>query len=282
MSVATRTSRPLRRGAIVAAWVVGGVVAYALVVWLLRPNIEGALLGPLGPLVAFLVGAVAFFSPCVLPLVPGYLSFVSGLSGDEMNAPGGRRRVLLGVGLFVLGFAAMFTAMGMVLTSVSARLLEDQEDIARFGGVLVAVLGVAMLAPAALPFLERERRPLLSRVKPGLIGAAPLGAAFAIGWSPCVGPGMGVIYTIGINETSARAALLYFSFCLGFGLWFLLSALGVRRILGATAWMRKRARLVQGIAGGLMVAIGVLLALNVWEVVIGPLRRLTDSFATPL
>lgn len=279
----TRSTKVLRTGGIVVAGVLLLVGVGALLVWALRPHISGALLGPVGPIVAFLVGAISFFSPCILPLVPGYLSFVSGLSTEEMDAATGRRRVLAGTVLFVLGFATMFTGLALGVTAAGQALLGNQELLTKIGGVLILVMGVAFLAPSVLPFMERERRPLLSRVKPGLLGAFPLGLAFAVGWSPCVGPGFGAILSLGYVEGSAgQAALLMFFFSMGFGMWFILSGLGMRRAVTASAWVRNRSRAIQRVGGGMMLVIGVLILSGAWDVIIGPIRELISGFASPL
>jgi cytochrome c-type biogenesis protein len=134
-----------------------------------------------------------------------------------------------------------------------------------------------------LPFLEKERRPFLSKVRPGVAGAYPLGLAFAAGWTPCVGPGLGVMITLGATQGSVgRAALLLFFFSLGFGVWFLLAGLGLRRALTASTWLRARLRVLQATGGVLMVAIGVLLVTDQWANVIAPIERLVNRFAPPI
>ncbi|MGZ4142883.1 MAG: cytochrome c biogenesis CcdA family protein [Actinomycetota bacterium] len=247
-------------------------------------TVRGALLGPVGFVVAFFVGTVSFFSPCVLPLLPGYLSFVSGLSSEEAErTAAARRRALAGIGLFVLGFATMFTALGAAASFVGDFLLRNLRDVNRVAGAVVIVMGLAFTVPGLLPFLERERRPFLSRARPGIAGAYPLGLAFAAGWTPCVGPGLGVMITLGATEGSVvRASLLLFFFSLGFGVWFLLAGLGLRRALTASTWMRARLRMLQAIGGMFMIAIGVLLVTDQWNNVIAPLQRLINRFAPPI
>jgi cytochrome c-type biogenesis protein len=247
-------------------------------------GVKGALLGPVGFIVAFFVGTVSFFSPCILPLLPGYLSFVSGLSGEEAErSKTARRRVLLGIGLFVLGFATMFTGLGIASSFIGDFLLRHLRGITRVAGVVVIVLGLAFIVPGLFPFLERERRPFFQRVKPGVAGAYPLGLAFAAGWTPCVGPGLGVMLTLGATQGSAwRAALLLFFFSLGFGVWFLLAGLGLRRAFIASTWLRARLRIVQSVGGVLLIAIGVLLVTDQWNNVIAPLQRLINRFAPPI
>ncbi len=246
-------------------------------------GVEGALLGPVGFIVAFFVGTVSFFSPCVLPLLPGYLSFVSGLTGEDVDSGQGRGRMLLGVGLFVLGFAAMFTALGAAASAIGGSLLRNLGLVNRIAGGLVIVLGLAFMLPTLFPFLERERRPFFSRVKPGLPGAFPLGLAFAAGWTPCVGPGLGVMLSLGVAEGNVlRASMLLFFFSLGFGVWFLLAALGLRRAFGASGWFRRHARTLQTVGGGFMLVIGILLVTDQWAEVMAPLTRLVNRFAPPI
>ena len=247
-------------------------------------GVRGALLGPVGFIVAFFVGTVSFFSPCILPLLPGYLSFVSGLSGEESEQTRtARRRTLLGVGLFVLGFATMFTGLGIAASAVGGFLLNHLSTINRIAGGVVIVMGLAFLLPGLIPVLEKERRPFFSKVKPGIAGAYPLGLAFAAGWTPCVGPGLGVMLALGATQGSAwRAALLLFFFSMGFGVWFLLAGLGLRRAFIASAWLRARLRIVQAIGGVFMIAIGVLLVTDQWNNVIAPLQRLINRFAPPV
>lgn len=247
-------------------------------------GVKGALLGPVGFIVAFFVGTVSFFSPCILPLLPGYLSFVSGLSGEEAEqSKAARRRVLLGIGLFVLGFATMFTLLGIAASVVGTFLLSHLKGINRIAGAIIIVMGVAFLVPGLFPFLEKERRPFFNRVKPGVAGAYPLGLAFAAGWTPCVGPGLGVMLTLGLTQGQTwRSGLLLFFFSMGFGVWFLLAGLGLRKAFTASKWLRARLRIVQAIGGLFMLAIGILLVTNQWNNVIAPLQRLINRFAPPI
>lgn len=246
-------------------------------------SVQGALLGPAGFVVAFLVGMISCFSPCVVPLLPGYLSFVSGLSGEEMEAHAARKRVLAGSSLFVAGFATMFTALGAATGWLGSALLGHLSVVNRVAGIIVIVMGLAFLAPGLIPMFEREQRPFLGRVKPGMAGAYPLGIAFAAGWTPCVGPGLSVMLTLGATGHSAlRAALLLFFFSMGFGLWFILAGLGLRRALAASSWLKERTRMLQTVGGVFMVTIGVLLVSNQWSNVIAPLRRLINRFSPPI
>jgi len=144
-------------------------------------------------------------------------------------------------------------------------------------------MGLAFVVPGMLPFLEKERRPFFDKVKPGIAGAYPLGLAFAAGWTPCVGPGLGVMLSLGLTQGSTwRASLLLFFFSLGFGIWFLLAGLGLRRAFIASKWLRARLRIVQTIGGVFMIAIGVLLVTDQWNNVIAPLQRLVNRFVPPV
>lgn len=248
--------------------------------------------------VAFLVGVISFFTPCILPLVPGYLSFVSGLSGEALVEGGGGRRVLAGTLLFMLGFALVFTGFGAAATSVGRFLNGNHAVFDRVAGGIVIVMGLVFLTPAILrlatgaknvrylrflAFLETERRPFLAGVKPGLAGAFPLGLAFAVGWTPCVGPGLGVILSFAFAESSAtRGAVLLLSFSLGFGVWFVLGGLAFRRATSAVAWLRKHQAALQVVGGLFLLAIGVLLVTNQWLAVIAPLRRFVSNYAPPV
>ena len=254
-----------------------------MTVLLAASGVRGALLGPVGFIVAFFVGTVSFFSPCILPLWPGYLSFVSGLSGEESEqTQAARRRTLLGIGLFVLGFATMFTGLGVGASFIGDFLVRNLSIIMRIAGGVVIVLGLAFIVPGLFPFLENERRPFFNKVKPGVAGAYPLGLAFAAGWTPCVGPGLGVMLALGATQGSAwRAALLLFFFSMGFGVWFLLAGLGLRRAFTASKWLRARLRVLQVIGGVLLLAIGVLLVTDQWNNVIAPIERHINGWFTP-
>lgn len=287
-------ARPLRVAAIVAgvlAAIAGGVVAlFWLAAWILPSDaVGGAVAGSAGLVVSFLVGVVSFFSPCVLPLLPGYLSFASGLSATEVEGARGRARVVAGSLLFVLGFAVVFSLLGASAGYVGSLFSgpgsrENTLLLTRIAGAIVIVMGLAYLVPGAMRFMEVERRPLMKRMKqPGLGAAFPLGLAFAVGWTPCVGPGLGAILGLGSQaSTATRGMLLLFSFSLGFGMWFVLAALGLRRLGGALGWIRRRARAIQVAGGAFMIAIGVAFLTGAWDAMLGPLRNLITNFAPPV
>jgi cytochrome c-type biogenesis protein len=232
------------------------------------------------PALAFVAGVVSFASPCVLPLVPGYLSFVS---GTQERQDRGR---LLPMGLFVLGFALVFTALGAfskalvpVVTTPVGRAV---------AGVLVILIGGLMLLYAfriGSPSLFGEYRPFLARVRPGPVGALPLGMAFAVGWTPCVGPVLAGIFGLALAQGGgAWGAVLLFFYSLGLGLPFILVGLGVGWLLRAGAFVKRNYHWFAGISGGLLVGVGVLLATNQWVPLLSRLGllRWVNSVTPPI
>lgn len=229
--------------------------------------------------VAATAGLVSFASPCVLPLVPGYLSFVTGLAGEDLDRRR-RGRMLLGAALFVLGFTVVFTAYGLLFGSLGALLVEHQVVITRVLGVVVIVLGLAF--GGWLPTLRGEWR-LHRWPDLGLVGAPVVGALFALGWIPCIGPTLGAVQLLAFTEaTAGRGALLSVAYCLGLGVPFLLFAVSYRRALGASAWVRRHRRVVVRAGGLLLVVLGVLLVTGWWSEVIRPLQGWVGGFQVPV
>ncbi|GGT14770.1 cytochrome c biogenesis CcdA family protein [Streptomyces toxytricini] len=216
--------------------------------------------------VAFAAGLVSFLSPCVLPLVPGYLSYVTSLSvADLADARGGNRsRMAAGALLFVLGFTAVLVSGGALFGYFGRTLLAHREALTQVLGVFTVVMGLSFMG--FLPgFTQRELR---SRRRPalGLSGAPLLGAVFAVGWTPCIGPTLGAVQALAWTEASAaRGALLMAAYCLGLGLPFVLAALAFRRALGAFGLVKRHYPWVLRIGGGMLVLVGVLLATGVWN-----------------
>jgi len=248
---------------------------------------NGSLLLAIG--VAALAGLVSFASPCMLPLVPGYLSYVTGLSGADTSAaavgeerPGllVRCRVVLGALLFVLGFTAVFVSYGTALGNFGATLVRYQDPIQRVLGGLTILFGFAFLG--LIPALQREIR-IRQLPAAGLAGAPLLGVLFGVGWTPCVGPTLGAVQTLAFSAASAgRGALLSAAYCLGLGIPFLLAALGFRSSLGAFAALRRHSRRVMQIGGIMLIAIGVLLVGGWWNDVTIQLRVWTSGFTTAI
>jgi cytochrome c-type biogenesis protein len=234
-----------------------------------------------GPLLAFAAGLVSFVSPCVLPIVPGYLAFVT---GGESASPDGRKP-LVPILLFILGFAVVFTVIGGFTASALTRWLRSNTG-ERLAGAVVLAFGVFMLLYAlrlGVPWLYREERPFLARVRPGRAGAFPLGMAFAIGWTPCIGPVLGAILTLAANQGSpARSILLLFFYSLGLGVPFLLVGLGVHRLLGALRFFSRNYHWFAGVSGVAMAAIGILLLTGQWNRLIAPLLEEIQRFTPAL
>lgn len=210
---------------------------------------------------AMAAGLVSFVSPCVLPLVPGYLGYVTGLTGVDLEHQR-RGRMVAGSGLFVLGFTTVYVVMGTTVGAVAAALQEHATVISRVLGLVTIVLGLIYLG--VLPALAREVR-LDVRPAAGLAGAPLLGAVFALGWTACTGPTLGAILALGgIGGDPARGALLATAYCLGLGVPFLLAGLAYRRMMGAFAVVRRHRALVARVGGALLVLIGVLITTGAW------------------
>lgn len=224
---------------------------------------------------ALVAGVVSFTSPCTLPLLPGFVSYVSGLSGNPgpTTAGGGplaapaRRRVLAGSLLFLTGFAAVFTALGATSSALGFLLVRNLQTINLVGGAFVVLMGLATTGLLRLPFLHREFRTDLRRWQPGPGGALPLGAAFAFGWTPCVGPVLASILTTAAGTaTVGRGALLLLAYSLGLGLPFLLLARGMARGGGRLGWLRRHSRRIEVAGGILLVGMGVAMMTGGWTV----------------
>jgi cytochrome c-type biogenesis protein len=235
--------------------------------------LDGSLL--LAVPVALAAGLVSFLSPCVLPLVPGYLGYVTGLSGVDLEEQR-RGRLFAGATLFVAGFTAVYVALGWAAGAVGYALQEHSQTLARVLGALTVVLGLVYLG--VVPLLGGERR-LDLRPTAGLAGAPLLGAAFGLGWTACTGPTLAAVEALaGIGGNPGRGALLATAYCLGLGLPFLLVALAYRRALGAIAAVRRHRVLVTRLGGALLVTVGVLLVSGAWFSLMGRLQGVVTGF----
>lgn len=228
--------------------------------------------------VALVAGLVSFFSPCVIPLLPGYLSYATGLSGAELE-DAHRGRMLAGSVLFVLGFASVFVALGTLSGAVGSSLITWQREITLVLGVVTILLGLAFAG--LVPWLQREWR--IHRVPAVGLAAAPLlGLLFGLGWTPCIGPTLGVITTLSINEaTAGRGALLSGVYALGLGLPFIAAGLAYRRMLGAFGFIRRHQQWVTRVGGLMLVLVGVLLVTGWWAELVTWLQiQLISDFET--
>jgi cytochrome c-type biogenesis protein len=212
--------------------------------------------------VALIAGLVSFFSPCVIPLLPGYLSYATGLSGADLeNAR--RGRMLAGALLFVLGFTAVYVLLGWVSGSVGSWLVEWRSQLEIVLGVLTILLGLAFMG--LVPFFQRDFR--IHQVPAVGLGAAPLlGFLFGVGWTPCIGPTLAAITNLSLNEaTAGRGALLSAVYCIGLGLPFIVAALAYRRALGAFAFVRRHQQWVTRVGGIMLVLVGLALVTGWWD-----------------
>src|ERR687893_1501272 len=229
--------------------------------------------------VAMLAGLVSFFSPCVVPLLPGYLSYATGLGAAEVVEGSSRRgRMLAGASLFVLGFAVIFVATGVVAGSAGRAFNEYRPVITRVLGVVVILLG--LIFAGVLRVGQRDLR--LHRIPAVGVAAAPLvGVVFALGWTPCLSPTLGVVVNLGFNEgTALRGGLLGFAYALGLGIPFVVAGLAFTRMARAVEVLRRRQLLIMRIGGVLLVGVGLLLVTGVWDWVTASLRQWAASFET--
>jgi cytochrome c-type biogenesis protein len=229
--------------------------------------------------VALLAGLVSFFSPCVVPLLPGYLSYATGLGAAEVVEGSPRRgRMLAGASLFVLGFAVIFVMTGVVAGSAGRLLAEYRDTITRVLGVMIIVLG--LIFAGVLPIGQRDLR--LHRIPAVGVAAAPLiGMVFALGWTPCLSPTLGVVINLGFNEgTALRGGLLGFVYALGLGIPFVIAGLAFSKMARAVAFFRQRQQLIMRIGGILLIIVGVLLVTGTWDMLMALLRQWASSFET--
>ncbi len=237
--------------------------------------------------VSIAAGALSFASPCVLPLVPGYLAFVSGLTGAQLDDGGNKARgtVLAGSGLFVLGFAVFFTLIGGAFGAVGRELAAQRQVVGIVGGVLVLLLGLFLLGVIRPRRLTGEARAMRLARRTGLLGAFPLGVVFGAGWTPCIGPTLASILTLsatGGGATATRGAVLGFCYALGLGLPFV----GVGLLLGkgvtAIGALRRHSVALERLGGSLLVTLGLLLVSGLWDRLLLDLRPAVSGFTPSL
>ena len=217
---------------------------------------------------AVIAGIISFLSPCVLPLVPGYLSFAAGFSVS-------RGKVLLGSFLFVLGFSAVFVSFGAVFGGLGNTLSTHQDFISRILGLVTIFLGFIFYG--RFPFSPTIRPKM--RTTGGLLGAPLLGVLFGIGWTPCIGPALAAVQTLAFQESSAvRGAVLSFGYCLGLGLPFILSGLSLDKSAKLRSLIYRRGDVISKIGGVFLIAIGLLEVFGYWSQLMNSLRSLISEF----
>jgi cytochrome c-type biogenesis protein len=224
--------------------------------------------------VAVVAGLVSFFSPCVIPLLPGYVSYVSGLSAVDLEQAR-RGRMLAGTVLFVLGFSAVFVSYGALFGYVGLELKAYQRTVDIVLGIVTIMVGLVFMG--LVPFGQRDLR-LHAVPKVGIAAAPVLGVMFGLGWTPCLGPTLTAVLSLSMSEGgAARGSLLTFVYCLGLGLPFVLAALAYRRMLGAVVWVRRHHVAVSRVGGGLMVLVGVLLLSGAWGELVATMQEWTAN-----
>ena len=228
--------------------------------------------------IAVAAGLVSFLSPCVLPLVPGYLSYVTGMVGADLE-DARKGRVLLGSVLFVLGFTFVFVSYGLAFGGLGAALLEHANVITKVLGGVTVLLGLSFMG--LIPGLDRDMRIHRWPTTLGLVGAPLLGALFGLGWTPCIGPTLAVVLTLATTEASAaRGALLSAFYCLGLGVPFVLVGLALRRSARALGFVKQHYRVVMTTGGVMLVTVGLLLMTGVWGTLVAHLRGWISGFGT--
>jgi len=230
--------------------------------------------------VAALAGLISFLSPCVLPVVPGYVSYVAGGRLLEPGATTGRRPVVAGTALFILGFATVFVAYGALFGSLGATLQSSQAVLTRVLGIVVIVMGLVFAG-----WLPGSQRQLLPRLRPtsGLLGAPLMGVTFGLGWTPCLGPTLATVQTLAFTEAGAgRGAALAGVYAAGLGLPFVAVGLGMRRALTVTSWARRHAVAIKRAGAVMLIATGLLLATGVWDQLMRVLQPTIAGYTTVL
>ena len=230
-----------------------------------------------GVLIAFSAGLLSFLSPCVLPLIPSYVTFITGLSLDDVQ--NARRTALVHGMLFVLGFTLIFMAMGAGATLLGQALLKHRDWISRIGGVVIIIFGLYLLGVLNVGFMARERRFHIADKPVGYFGTMFVGVAFGAGWTPCLGPILGSILVYTSSQADLGKGLwLLFAYSLGLAVPFLLSAVAIDRFSAFFQRMRKQMVWVSRISGVVMIGIGVLLVTNYFTILSSWLTGLTPDF----
>ncbi len=233
-------------------------------------------------LLAFAAGVLGFLSPCIVPLIPGYLSFVSGVSLSEMTLADRRQhrmQVLTSTLVFVLGFALIFVALGASATYVGGFVLSNRLWLGRLGGAIIVLLGLSVLGILKIPGLSRERRIQVSHRRGGVLGAFPVGMAFGFAWTPCVGPVLAAILTLAAtSQRASDGAIMLLAYSLGLSVPFLITAVLLTGAIDALGWVRRHGRAIETASGAFLVLMGAALIfdlifrLNAWILRLFPFR----------
>lgn len=234
------------------------------------------------PLLAAIAGVVSFTSPCCLPLVPGYLSYVSALPVGRLGEREARGLALRASALFVGGFTLVFTALGVGVGLLGSTITRNLPFVVRVAGVGIIVLGLAMTGVLNIPLLQRERRRDLARSPRGIRGAFPLGMTFAAGWTPCIGPVLAtVLATAAASGTPVWGGVLLASYSIGLGVPFVLMAVGFTRARRTTDWLKRHGQGIERVGGVVLISVGVLYVSGAWRSFFLPLQRTFAQLGWP-
>ncbi len=216
-----------------------------------------------GYLVAFGAGFVSFISPCVLPLIPGYISYITGLSLEELETGKDHiKDILLASLLFVAGFSLIFVLLGATASWGGSLLFKNRQLLNRLAGIFIIIMGLILMEIVKLPFLYQERR-LQLKSSWGKVSSFPLGMAFAFGWTPCIGPILSAILGFAASVGSLReGAILLFFYSMGLGIPFILTALIMEKLVATFSWIKRHYRLINLVSGGILIVMGILLFFN--------------------
>ena len=242
--------------------------------------------------IALLAGLVSFLSPCVLPLVPGYLSYVTGLTGVDLGtstldeaARARRGRMVLGSLLFILGYTTVFVLLGALFGWAGGFLVHNRQLIQRVFGGLTIVLGLSFagVLPGVMSRVFNREVRFHRDPKVGLVGAPMLGLLFGLGWTPCIGPTLGAIEGLNLSQgTMGRAIVTSVAYCLGLGLPFVLAAVAFRKAMGAFGWVKRHYQVVMRVGGGMLVVVGLLLVTGTWDHLVHWLQGLSPGYTAPI
>jgi cytochrome c-type biogenesis protein len=236
---------------------------------------------------AFLAGVLSFVSPCVLPLIPGYLSFVSGVTLEEMRGggtlaappPGARRKAVISAIAFVLGFSLVFISLGASATAVGTYLMARLTLFARVAGVVIILFGLHMMGVLRIGWLYSEKRVQTAKKPAGFLGAMVVGIAFAFGWTPCIGPILAAILAVAAaQESVVQGVKLLAVYSLGLGLPFIATALAINQFFAASARIRKHYHTIEVVSGVLLVVVGVLIFTNRFTIIAQYLSPFLPTF----
>jgi len=227
--------------------------------------------------IAIAAGLLSFLSPCVLPLVPGYLGYVSGVTSGREHTRG---RMLAGVALFIAGFSAVFLAVSLLVGTVGVFVTQYSDVILRIAGVIVILMGIVFIGQVS--FLQRTIKPAW-QPRTGLIGAPLLGIVFAVGWTPCVGPTLIAVSSMVLDQGNLwRALVVGLAYCIGLGIPFLLVAIGFGWVGGSVRWVKRHIRAVNVAGGVLLILIGVLMVSGLWRGIVSALGTVILGFQPAL